>query len=192
MQPDIDTLRSTILLLTPLVLGLLQQIITEPPARSWHTKLNKSPYRPPAAIFPLVWTWSYLSLGYASHVVESEVKGLSLKLLTIVYVIHLVLLNMWGFLFFSYRRLDYALNCILLIDITASVLLASVSTLVPFAAALCLPYFCWLLELTYLNIYMFRNNASPHLVGASKEQVLREYNANVNEHAQVVPEFKLK
>lgn len=175
MQPDFDTLRSTSLLLCPLVFGLLQQLLTEPSARFWHTKLNKSPYRPPTVVFPLVWVWSYLSLGYASHLVQSSISGLPLKLLAIIYGIHLVLINSWGFFFFTFRRIDHALNVMLLVDVSAMVLLASVSTLVPFAAALCLPYFCWLLELTYLNIYMFRNNESAHLVGLTKEQVFEAY-----------------
>lgn len=182
MQPDAETVRSTILLLLPIVLGLLQQIVTEPPARSWHLKLNKCPSRPPAAVHPLVWTWSYLSLGYASHLVDLQVEGVPLVLLSTIYVIHLMLLNGWGVLFFTMRRIDYALNCMLLIDITASVLLMAVSTMVPFAAALCLPYFLWLLELTYLNVYMFRNNVDTHLVGMSKEDVLKAYKKTVNEN----------
>lgn len=191
MSPDIDTVRSTALLLGPLVFGILQQLITEPPARDWHTKLNKSPYRPPTAVFPLVWTWSYLSLGYASYVVHTQINGLPLKLLTAVYSVHLILLNLWNFLFFSMRRIDYALNCLLLIDISASVLLVCVWTLVPFAAALCLPYFCWLLELTYLNIYMFRNNVTPHLIGARKEDILRAHRTPYYEQqSQVVPQLK--
>lgn len=191
MQPDFETVRATALLLSPLVLGLLQQILTEPPARAWHSKLNKSPYRPPTAVFPLVWTWSYLSLGYASHLVEASVRDLPLRLLTVVYVVHLALLNSWGVFFFSLRRIDYALNTLLLLDLTASVLLASVSTLVPFAAALCLPYFCWLLELTYLNVYMFRNNVAPHLVGATKDEVLRAHSSGYHERTELVGGKKL-
>lgn len=157
MQLDMDTATSTALLLGPLVFSFLQQIKTESSSRLWHSTLNKSPYRPPNIVFPVAWTWSYLSLGYASLLVYTQIKGIPLNILTVFYGIHLILLSLWNTFFFS-RRINYALNCILLIDISASILLVCVWTVVPFAAALCLPYFFWLLELTYLNIYMFRNN----------------------------------
>lgn len=208
---DGDSVRSTALLLGPLLFGILQQLITEPAARTWHRKLNKSPYRPPCTLFPLIWTWSYLSLGYASYLVFTDMQGtgIALSLLTIVYGGHLMLLNLWNVIFFSMRRIDYALNCLLLVDMTASILLVCTWALVPFAAALCLPYFCWLLELTYLNIYMFRNNVAPHLIDVTKYQVLHAYNYAGNEeednscrrrvtnpnvyenhNSQVVPQFK--
>lgn len=126
-------------------------------------------------VFPLVWVWSYLSLGYASHLVRGTIGGLPLQLVGLIYVVHLMLINSWGFFIFSFRRIDYALNVMLLVDVSAMLLVATVSMLVPFAAALCVPYFCWLLEMTYLNIFMFRNNAGSHLVGLSKEEVFQAY-----------------
>lgn len=175
--PDIDTVRASALLLAPLVLGLLQHIMTEPPARSWHTKLNKSPYRPPPWVFPIVWIWSYLTLGYASHLVERSLKQHRTFLIVLgtLYSIHLALLTAWGFVFNALRRIDHGLNVILLIDMSAFVLLLAIWNIVPFAATLCIPYFLWLLHLTHLNIYMFRNNVTTHWTGITKQQVLRQH-----------------
>lgn len=175
--PDADTIRASALLITPLVLGLLQHIMTEPAARSWQSTLNKSPYRPPPWVFPIVWTWSYLTIGYSSHLVERNLnqnQGL-LYVLSTVYAAHLVLVTCWGFMFYSLRRIDYALNVMLLIDISATMLIVSVWNIVPFAATLCLPYLLWLFHLTYLNIYMFRNNVSTYWATVSKEQVLLQH-----------------
>lgn len=122
--------------------------------------------------------------------VYNSVTDLPLLLLTTMYIIHLTLLNSWGPVFFTLRRIDWALNVLLMLDLSASVLLASLSTLAPFAAALCLPYFCWLLELTYLNIYMFRNNADPHLWGQTKEEVLSAHAANATSSPGMVADIK--
>lgn len=183
-----DTIRASALLLAPLVLGLLQHIMTEPPARSWQLTLNKSPYRPPPWVFPTVWTWSYLTIGYASHLVERNLKQHPVLLLTfgIIYAAHLVLITIWGFVFNTCRRIDYALNVMLLIDISAVVLILSVWNIVPFAATLCVPYFLWLLVLTHLNIYMFRNNVSTYWTMASKQQVLLQHQTPVQPDVDVI------
>lgn len=77
-------------------------------------------------------------------------------------------MNSWGVCFMVLRRMDYGLNVLVAMDVLLAVLLVSVSTLKVFASVLCLPYFCWLLELTYLNMYMWRNNEQ----GVSKADVL--------------------
>lgn len=175
LQPDRETMWSTGLLLTPLVLGLLEIIVLEPSARAWHMTLNKSPYRPPNALFPLVWTWSYLSLGYASVRVAESVSGMPLAALGACYGVHLALLHVWGVCFYAQRRLDWALNVILVVVATMALLLAALCQVAPLVAVLCMPYFCWLLELTYLNIYMFRHNDSSRWSGASKKEVMQAY-----------------
>lgn len=117
-------------------------------------------------------------MGYASYLVYLQVPPcLPRHILTVLYGVHLVLLNSWGFCFFTLRRMDTALDVMVTLDVILTVLLVGVSMMVPFAVVLCLPYFCWLLELTYLNMYMFRNNdqQSVREWGASKERVLQDY-----------------
>lgn len=88
--------------------------------------------------------------------------------MTGLYVMHVVLQNSWGVCFLLLRRMDYGVNVLVGLDVLLAVMLVSVSTMNAFAAILCLPYFCWLLELTYLNMYMWRNNAQ----GISKADVV--------------------
>lgn len=161
------------LLFGPLLLGITTQKLTEPPARKWHTRLHKSPYRPPNIVFPIAWIWCYVSMGYASYLTMLEAPDNMWKwIVGCIYGLHLIMLNSWGWAFFVYRRMDWGLNIMVTLDVLTSTLLIAVSTLVPFAAVLCLPYFGWLLELTYLNIYMFRNNdqMSVEQIGEEKKE----------------------
>eukprot|EP00177_Eucheuma_denticulatum_P006484 GFKZ01011802.1.p1 GENE.GFKZ01011802.1~~GFKZ01011802.1.p1 ORF type:complete len:198 (-),score=24.39 GFKZ01011802.1:126-719(-) len=177
------TMETTLLLFSPLILGLLQQFAFEPGARGWHTRLHKSPYRPPNFVFPLAWTWCYLSMGYASYLVYVESVSRVAKLgLGVLYGVHMVLLNGWGFVVFVMRRLDWGLNVLVALDVLVTVLLVGGGIVVPFAAVLCLPYFCWLLELTYLNMYMYRNNDRESVAewGAVKKEVQRMVEADVS------------
>lgn len=117
-------------------------------------------------------------MGYASYLVYTQVPpSLPRHIVSALYGAHLALLNSWGFFFFTLRRMDSALDVMVTLDVLLTVLLVAVSTMVPFAAILCLPYFCWLLELTYLNMYMFRNNdqGSVRDWGATKERVLASH-----------------
>lgn len=172
----------TALLFGPLLLGIFQQLATEPPARAWHHSLHKSPCRPPAFVFPLAWTWSYLSMGYASYLVYTDTTPSALRTaVTALYLLHHCLLNSWGPCFFVFRRMDYALNVLVALDVLVALLLVGVGAVLPFAAVLCLPYLFWLLELTYLNMYMFRNNdmATAAIARQTKAQIVAAHAAPV-------------
>jgi hypothetical protein len=69
-------------LLTPLVVGVAVQARLDPPARRWHSRLRKAPARPVAAAFPVVWTYSYLALGFASYLVWKVCHRLVVYLLS--------------------------------------------------------------------------------------------------------------
>lgn len=120
-------------------------------------------------------------MGFASYLVYTNASASPVRTaVAVLYGAHQVLLNSWGLCFFAMRRMDYALNVILALDVLLAMLLVAVSTLLPFAAALCLPYFCWLLELTYLNRYMYRNNnGSAGGLGMTKEQIVVAHAAPV-------------
>lgn len=170
----------TALLFGPLVAGLATHAALEPPARAWHQALRKSPYRPPAFVFPVAWVWSYLAMGYASALVrERAARGPALPALAAAYLAHHALLLAWAPLCFVARRLDWALAALVALDALVAALLAAAAALAPLAAVLCLPYWCWLLELTYLNAYMLRHNDRA-LVGwaaQTKEQVVAAHAA---------------
>lgn len=123
-------------------------------------------------------------MGYSSYLVYTTVSDMIPLLVTgALYILHIALLNSWGFFFFHLRRVDLALNALLALDVLASWLLISVSTIMPFAAVLCLPYFCWLLELTYLNMYMYRNNDQADILGFTKEDVIAAHEEPLREMA---------
>lgn len=182
----------TALLFGPLLLGLFQHLRLEPIARLWYSTLKKSPYRPPSFVFPVAWTWSYLSIGYASYLVyraDSESAVISVALSVPLYLVHIGLQNAWIYFFMTCRKVSWGMNIMLALVVTASWLLVSVYCIDHFAAALCLPYFCWLLELTYLNMFMERNNADS----LSKEEIIRAHGKRYEMCTDgIVPVLELK
>lgn len=182
-----DAWALAVALLAPLAVGLLVHCTVEPPARAWHYTLRKSPMRPPAAAFPLVWTYAYLAMGYASYLVWKDVRvayreqGIdsafaalwSLEL--VLHYIHVLLLQLWQTVTMGAHFLGGGLLVMLLLDIYVPALIALWSPLVPTAGYLLLPYLGWLLVLTHLNYYMWLHNPPSSQMGATKDQIELEH-----------------
>ncbi|PXF44590.1 Tryptophan-rich protein TspO [Gracilariopsis chorda] len=175
-QPNAPLL--TALLFGPFLLGVLQMLALEPRARSWHTTLRKWPYRPPGVVHPVMWTWSYLSIGYASYLFYTSASSRpSLLLNAALYGVHMALLNSWGLVFYHLRRIDVACKIMLMLDVVVALSLPALATAHTLPAVLCVPYLCWLLMLTYMNWYMMVHNEHATHMSASKQQLLAQHRA---------------
>jgi translocator protein len=147
-------------LLPPLLLGVGVQAALEPPARSWHRLLRKAPERPPPLAYPLVWTYCFLTLGYASYLLaKAQPTGAARGTGLLAHAAHFALLQSWQVVFLYCRDIRGGLRVMLALDVTVPVLLASYARVSPLAAVLLLPYLAWLFVLTYANWYMAEHNA---------------------------------
>lgn len=167
----VDAFQIGALLFGPLILALAQHRVLEPRAAAWHVTLNKSPNRPPAITFPILWTWSYVTLGYTSTLMYAR-AGWMLKTL---YIVHLGLHHVWGVLFLHFRRIHAAAILLMGQLFIGGVLVGMTTYVDAFAGVLCGPYVMWLAVLAYLNVYMAQHNeASARLYGRGKAGVQAE------------------
>lgn len=169
------------LLFTPLALGLLSFFSVEPRARPWHRTLRKSTFTPPNIAFPTVWLINYLSMGYASYLVVkawrvSNVSQSMKDVVALMYLTHLLLISLWNPVFMALRSIQLAFFILLAVDILVPSLIVCAANVSPMAAAICVPYFAWLLLCTYLTYYMYQANPGPHF-SPTKEQVVCRHRA---------------
>ncbi len=162
-------------LAAPVIVGLTAHFSVEPFARRWHRTLRKSEWTPPPAAFPAVWLCNYLCLGYASFRV-TKAGGTSLH--AVGYVAHVLLLNAWNPVFFHSRRLGLALWIMGILIVTTPVLIWEAACRDLLAGLTLVPYYAWLLLMTHLSHFMWRNNPGPHF-GAMKDEVIRQHEAAV-------------
>lgn len=118
--------------------------------------IAKPDWTPPPYVFPIVWTFLYLSMGYASARVAGTVGLVSIPLL--VYLVQLMLNVSWTPVFFGQGDFTTALT------ILRALLFAAIATTVMFwnvdttAGVLFLPYIGWLLVAHELNRGIVRLN----------------------------------
>ncbi|CAH7667778.1 peripheral-type benzodiazepine receptor [Phakopsora pachyrhizi] len=149
----------TFSILTPLTIGSLTGLITKSSVNDWYPDLRKPKLNPPRWLFPIAWTYLYVSMGLGSHLIyRTLLNGTSsLEMIQIaekvlrLYYIQLGLNFIWTPLFFGLRRPDLALLDI--IGLTGTVLTMTnlsrrVNTKVTY---LFIPYALWVSYATYLN-----------------------------------------
>ena len=149
-----------LLLLLCLAAGGLGAMATEPNIATWYAGLNKPPFNPPNAVFPVAWTILYLLMAVAAWLAwraPAPDAGSRWRRL-VPFFVQLVLNAMWSFAFFG------AHNPLLGIIVIGVLLLAILWTIARFwqasagAAALLLPYLLWVCFAAVLNVSIWLLN----------------------------------
>ena len=112
-----------------------------PMDKVWTNSLQQSPYTPPDYVFPIAWTFLYLTIGYGLMQPNSD-----------WLVLNLVLNFTWLLVFNQLKSLRggfwilmaMCLSLIMYLDRTKNYVLV--------------PYLVWLLFALYLNCYLMVNN----------------------------------
>lgn len=121
----------------------------------WYASLNLAPWTPPNIAFPIVWGFLYLLIALAGWKIFNH-DNAKLKLL---WVAQLLINAAWSWLFFGQHWVGIALIDILVLDLLVIVLVASCFKARLISAAwMLVPYLCWVLLASTLNIYVLLMN----------------------------------
>ncbi|KAI9293312.1 TspO/MBR-related protein, partial [Neoconidiobolus thromboides FSU 785] len=142
----------------PLVVGFASAWDTREAVRSaWYQKVKKPSFNPPRYVFAPIWTYLYISTGYALYLV-CNATNLSPELTTIsswgIYAFWTQFLAnlLWSKLYFVQREINLALADITLLWGLSIATCISFFMVNPLAGGLMLPYIVWAtyaLALTY-------------------------------------------
>jgi len=140
----------------PLLIGGAGGFVTAKAIPGWYSELRKPSWNPPNWIFGPVWTLLYLMMGTASWLVWREV-GFRENWVAF-YGAQLFLNAIWSWVFFGWRRLNFALVNIILLwlaIVACTVVFWRISVI---AGAMLIPYLLWVSFASALNYRIWALN----------------------------------
>lgn len=121
----------------------------------WYQELERAPWNPPNAAFPIVWTILYAMIALAGWLIFSTTD----KALKSFWVIQILLNGAWSWIFFGQQWMEAALfEIVVLVVVVGLLIKRCFSTNQKTAAWLLSPYLLWLLVATSLNAYIVAFN----------------------------------
>lgn len=136
----------------PLLIGAIGSIFTQASVSDWYLTLEKPFFNPPGFVFPIAWTFLYISMGLASWFMWDKRKESPLvNKALVIYGVHLIFNLMWSYLFFTLKNPPLAFAEILILlalIIYTTRLFFRISSV---AGWLMVPYIAWVSFATILN-----------------------------------------
>jgi len=121
----------------------------------WYESLNKAPWTPPNAAFPIVWAGLYVCIAISGW----QIFHRDHPTLKTLWILQLILNALWSWAFFGQHWVLLALLNLIAIDALVINLILKARRLGLNSVSLLLtPYVIWLLLATSLNTYIFAAN----------------------------------
>ncbi|MCT2541013.1 tryptophan-rich sensory protein TspO [Sedimentimonas flavescens] len=121
----------------------------------WYAALRKPSFTPPGWVFPVVWSYLYVSLAYAAaRVAEAEGSQFALAL----FALQIALNTLWTPVFFGARRMAFGMVVIALLWGAVAAMGLAFLRLDLIAGLLVAPYLIWLSLAAALNWRIWRDN----------------------------------
>lgn len=130
-----------------LAAGWIGSIVTTPAIPAWYDGLNKPPFNPPQAVFPVVWTILYILMGIAAWRVWRAGGGSAL----VPFFIQLALNVVWSFAFFGARSPAFGFLVIAVLWATIAWTIAAFAAVDRAAPWMMAPYLAWVSFAAVLN-----------------------------------------
>lgn len=140
-----------------LALGGIAGWLQMGPVRYWYPRLILPEWTPPDAAFPIAWTIIYICMGISAGLVLTS-RSVHRTNVMILWFLQLAFNFLWSILFFVWRSPLLGLIDIIVLDVLVIVYLFRSARVRKAAAWLFVPYLCWILFATYLNIYIYAAN----------------------------------
>ncbi|MEM2031133.1 MAG: TspO/MBR family protein [Archaeoglobaceae archaeon] len=134
-----------------LIIGIAGSYFTSQSVKTWYPTLQKPFFTPPDWLFAPAWTTLYILIGLALYVCwqNSFWKNSRLRF---YFFSQLALNFLWSPLFFGLQNPLLGLIDILALDIAVIATISLMLRHSKLATALMLPYLCWILFATALNL----------------------------------------
>jgi tryptophan-rich sensory protein len=132
-------------------------------ARAFYGSLRQPAWAPPGWVFGPVWTALYTLMGIASWLVWRERDHVSRRAALALYLAQLAVNTLWSWLFFAWHLGAAAFVDIVLLLVLLVATIKLFWRVRPLAAALLLPYLCWVVFATALCGVVWR--MSPAALG---------------------------
>ena len=130
----------------PLVVGFLSGQIGKPD--KWYENLKKPYLNPPKILFPIVWSFLYLLIGYAYYLLSKQITNISFWYIPIF---HLLLNFSYSPVFFYFKELLLAAVITILILVFALLTMYQFWKKNKISVYLMIPYIIWLCFANYLS-----------------------------------------
>ena len=124
----------------------------------WYRGLDKPSWTPPDWVFAPAWSVLYLIIAVAGWLAW-QASGIGLAL--VFWCANLVFNFAWSWLMFGRREIGYALADSVAMLVTIVGFIITVFPASPLAAALFVPYLCWVAFATALNWSILERNKVP-------------------------------
>lgn len=153
--PDLLALAGFILVC--LAAGWLGSIATTPAIPTWYAGLEKPPFNPPNAVFPIVWTILYILMGTAAWRVW-RTGSPEARVALLPFFIQLALNVLWSFAFFGTESPPLGFAVIVLLGAAIVWCIVVFRPVDRWAALLLLPYLAWVSFAAVLNAAIWTLN----------------------------------
>ena len=138
-----------------LAVGGIMSATVNSSLNGWFATLDKPFLNPPNYVFMPVWTILYFSLAIFIWMIDRHPHSQLIVRVRRLFVGQLVLNFFWTPIFFGLHSIIGGLIVLVIIDFLVFRMLRISFQISKACAFIILPYFCWLLFATYLNISIF-------------------------------------
>ena len=148
-------MKAIILAVIFLIIGGITSTSVDSSLNSWFAELNKPFLNPPNFVFAPIWTLLYISLAIFYWLLDREQYSPKVAEAKKLFIWQIILNFSWTPIFFGMRNILAGLIVLLVMDFIVLRLIKLTYRINKFCALIILPYFCWLLFATYLNVSLF-------------------------------------
>lgn len=125
---------------------------------SWYRDLNKPPFTPPDAVFPVVWTTLYAMIAWAGWRIWSAAPSRERNAALRLWISQLAENAQWSKLFFGQHQPTLALADVVALEGTIMSYMSAARKVDRAAANAFIPYAAWVAFATVLNAEIVRRN----------------------------------
>lgn len=141
-----------------LLVGSAGSYVTMPEIQGWYQTIQKPVWNPPNWIFGPMWTCLYILMGIAAARVWNKRKQTSTGPAMMLFAVQLLVNAAWSFIFFGAHQIGLAFAECFLLWLLILLTAKAFSKIDPLAAALMLPYLCWVSFAAFLNFTIWQLN----------------------------------